>query len=44
MIKNGFDLIDAMGPGATREDYAEAAKELQEMADDDEMWDREDDD
>jgi hypothetical protein len=41
MIKNGFDIIDMMGPDATRSDYEWLATKAQEMADDDEMWDDE---
>lgn len=35
---NGFDVIDLMGPDATREDYEDLLDVVQGLVDDPEMW------
>ena len=39
-MKNGLDLIDAMGPDATREDYEMVRDAAQEILD---TWEEDDD-
>lgn len=38
MIKSAFDLIDLMGPDATKEDYQSLVDIAQEIITDPEMW------
>jgi len=40
-VDNGMDLMDLMGPDATREDYVSLARIAGEIADNDEMWTKE---
>lgn len=38
MIKNSFDLIDLVGPDATKQDYENIRDLAQGIIDDPEMW------
>jgi hypothetical protein len=40
-LKSGFDIVDFMGPTATKEDYEMLRDEVQLMLDDPENWDDE---
>jgi hypothetical protein len=37
-VKNSFDIIDLLGPDATREDYVRLRDLVQELLDDAGMW------